>query len=97
VLARKNNMQILETIDLRISTADLKSAEEIIKMLVNEKNNSTQMHINYYRNNDIETDYTIQIFHNNIHIEKNGSRAAQEIVFNLKGFGLINHNIWRKL
>jgi len=42
----------------------------------------------------IDTDYTIQLFHETKVIEKNGSSLGLRLASALKAFGLVNHSLW---
>jgi hypothetical protein len=67
---------------------------ELLKLIEENKKITKQHEVMAYGRVLVDTDYTIQIFHETANVEKDGSSLGLRLVSALKAFGLVNHSVW---
>ena len=85
-------MKWLEIIELRSGNSDLESQlEKIVNEVEDEINKQA---IKAYSRVQIDTDFSIHLFHDSEINEFGRSPLGLRIASSLKEFGLVNHSIW---
>ncbi len=85
-------MKWLEIIELRSGNSDLESQlEKIVNEVEDEINKQA---IKAYSRVQIDTDFSIHLFHDSEKVENSGSQLGLRLASALKEFGMVNHSIW---
>lgn len=88
-------MKWLEIIELRTGYNRGKDLQALLGQLINEvKQDPEQPKIKIYMHSSMGNDYSIQLSHKHSKPDETGSELGARIVDLLKGYGLINYNIW---
>ncbi len=88
-------MKWMEVIEMRSVGNNRRLLEIKLKDLIKEfERESKQWQIKVYIHISINSDYSIHLFHDSNKADINGSPLGLQLISTLKGYGLVNHNIW---
>jgi hypothetical protein len=91
-------MKWVEVIQVRSTGSNKNFLKNELLKLIEENEKRTKKHeFMAYGRVLVDTDYTVQIFHETANIEKDGSSFGLRLVSALKAFGMVNHSIWLAL
>ncbi len=88
-------MKWLEIIELRSVGNNRILLEKLFQRLIEdlEKKGKRQT-IKFYNHKAVHSDISIHLFHDSEEADINGSPLGLQLISTLKGYGLVNHNIW---
>ena len=90
-------MKWLEIIELRSVTKDKNTLiSQIEQILCELRQEFKEKDIHSYSRIQIETDYSIHLFHEAETIDPGGSEIGLRLATILREFGLVNHSIWQE-
>ncbi len=87
-------MKWVEIIELRSIDSDLESLESKLKKIINEVEDEIKNQAKAYSRVQIDTDFSIHLYHDSKKVENSGSELGLRLASALKDFGLVNHSIW---
>ncbi len=88
-------MKWIEVIQLRAVGSNRKLLKSQLEKLTDEMDRNTKgQAFKTYRRVRIDTDFSIQLFHDSKKVKNSGSNLGLRLVSALKEFGLVNHSIW---
>ena len=87
-------MNYLEIIELRTGNKDRGQVAQFIEDWLGKIKATDQQQIRVYHNALLDTDISVHLFHQSVAESIGFSQIGSELVFVLKEFGLVNHNIW---
>lgn len=91
-------MKWLEIIEIRLGRENIKKKAKLLEKFIQEfKVEIGNKSIKFFRSETIDTDFVIQIKHNNDKINKNGSEVGTHLMFTLREMGLVSHSIWKDI
>ncbi|MCI5139016.1 MAG: hypothetical protein D3922_11525 [Candidatus Electrothrix sp. AR1] len=90
-------MKWLEIIELRSVTKDKNTLTSQIEQILCElKQDFKEKNVQSYSRIQVETDYSIHLFHEAEIIDPCGSDIGLRLATILKDYGLVNHSIWKE-
>jgi hypothetical protein len=91
-------MKWIELIQLRSAGSNREMLETNLKMLIDEVGGKRQKQvIMAFSRVSLDTDFSIQIFHESKKVENGGSCLGLHLAAALREFGLVHHSIWMEL
>ena len=88
-------MKWLEIIELRTADSNRLLLEEQLKKLITEVSKEAKRRkILVYHRVQINTDFSIHLFHESDNMDSSVSPLGLQIASNLKSYGLVNHSVW---
>lgn len=94
----QKSVKWIEMIQLRAVNCDKNLIEsELHKLICDTRKHKNKQIVMAYSRALIDTDYSIQIFHDSTKIENYGSPLGLRIVTALKDFGPVNHSVWHEI
>ena len=88
-------MNWVEVIHVRSSERETDQLMKTVQRLLDEVNEDKKTRaINLYRRADLGTDLSLQLFHDSVREEIDGSQLGLCIAQALKSFGMVNHSVW---
>jgi hypothetical protein len=90
-------MKWLEIIELRSVTKDKSTLiSQIEQILCDLRQEFKEKDVHSYSRVQIETDYSIHLFHEAETIDPCGSEIGLRLATILREFGMVNHSIWQE-
>ena len=87
-------MKWLEIIELRSVGSNLELLESKLDKIINEVEDEIKNQAKAYSRVQIDTDFSIHLYHDSKKVENSGSELGLRLASALKEFGLVNHSIW---
>lgn len=92
---KEKAMEWIELITLRSLDGNRKRLESELRRLIDEVNRrEPKQVINMYRRVRIDSDYSIELYHDSEKVDSGGSPLGLRLMCALKDFALVNHSMW---
>jgi len=87
-------MKWLEIIEIRSAGNRRKLIDSQFRHLIKDAQKDTRdIALKIYKDGTIDTDFSIQLFHNTGEVKHQGSALGQRLASTLKEFGIVNHRV----